>query len=321
MFDYDAIIVGGGPAGLTAGIHLARARYRVLVLEKEQFGGQLKNIDWIEDYPGFRDGVGGPQLATAMIEQATQAGVELELREVTGIESFSGCRSVICADGRCYTAAAILVAAGCHPKPLPLADTEKFRNKGIIHCALCEGGLYTDRIVAICGGGDTGVTEALYLLKRASKVIVVEALQELQALEVLQERLRANPKAEIRCGTIVTAIRGDQFVEEIDLLDSASQQVETLKVDGLLVAIGIEPNSQCLQDAVPLDQYGQVPVGSQFETETPYIFAIGDIRAGSPRQIATAVGDGAAAAIAAQRILQASGTHAPASGRAQGPSA
>lgn len=316
MFDYDAIIVGGGPAGLTAGIYLARAHYRVLVLEKEQFGGQLKNIDWIENYPGFRGGVGGPQLASAMIEQATQAGVELQLREVTGIESFSSCRSVICADGRGYTAAAILVAAGCRPKELPLADTERFRNKGIIHCLLCEGSLFTDRIVAICGGGDTGVTEALYLLKRASKVIVIEALPELQAEAVLQERLRANPKAEIHCGTMVTAIRGDQCVQEIDLLHTANQQVETLKVDGILVAIGIEPNTQCLQDAVPLDQYGQVPVDNQFETETPYIFAAGDIRAGSPRLIATAVGDGAAAAIAAQRILQASGADAPASGRA-----
>ena len=321
MFDYDAIIVGGGPAGLTAGIHLARARYRVLVLEKEQFGGQLKNIAWIENYPGFQDGVGGPQLASAMIEQTTQAGVELELREVTGIESFSSCRSVTCADGRGYTAAVILVAAGCRPKELPLADTERFRNKGIIHCALCEGGLFRDLIVAICGGGDSGVIEALYLLKLASKVIVIEALPELQAEAVLQERLRANPNAEIHCSAMVTAIRGDQYVQEIDLLHTASHQVETLKVDGILVAIGIEPNTQCLQDAVPLDQFGQVLVGNQFETESPYIFAVGDIRAGSPRLIATAVGDGAAAAIAARRILQANGTVAPASGGAQGASA
>jgi thioredoxin reductase (NADPH) len=318
MFDYDAIVVGAGPAGLTAGIWLARARYRVLVLEKEQFGGQLKDIDWIEDYPGFSGGVSGPELASAMIEQANQAGVEMELREVTGIESFSGCRSVTCADGRCYTAAAILVATGCRPKELPLADAERFRNKGMIHCVLCEGGLYTDRIVAVCGGGDTGVTQALYLLKRASKVIVVEAQPQLQAMAVLEERLRANPRAEIHCSATVTAIRGDPFVEEIDLLHTASQTVETLKVDGLFVAIGVEPNSQCLQDAVPLDQSGYVPVSSQCETETPYIFAMGDIRAGSPGQIATAVGDGAAAAIAAQRILQANGTHAPASGGAQG---
>jgi len=317
MFDYDAIIVGGGPAGLTAGIYLARARYRVLVLEKEQFGGQLKNTEWIENYPGFQAGVGGPQLASAMIEQARQCGVELEQGEVTGIESFSSCRSVLCAQGKRYTSAVIIVAAGCRPKELPVASAKRFQNKGIIHCALCEGGQFTDRVVAVCGGGDTGITEALYLSKLASKVIVIEALPELQAEAVLQERLRANPKAEIRCGAMVTAIRGDHRVEEIDLVHTNSQRVETLKVDGILIAVGIEPNTQCVQDVVPLDEYGQILVGHQLESETPCIFAAGDIRAGSPRQVATAVGDGAAAAIAAQRVLQAIAAPESEGGRAQ----
>jgi thioredoxin reductase (NADPH) len=304
MFDYDAIIVGAGPAGLTAGIYLARGRHRVLVIEKDQFGGQLKNVEWIENYPGFADGVGGPQLASAMVEQAIKCGVELEQGEVTGIESFSSCRSVFCADGKSYTSLAVIAAGGSRPRRLGVPGEDDFQAKGIIHCALCDGGQFIDRVVAVCGGGDAGVTEALYLAKLASRVIVIEALPCLTAAAVLQERVMANPKIEVRCGQRVAAITGDQRVKSIELAQGATSRKEMLSVDGVLVHVGIEPNTEYLADVLPLDNQRQIVVSSFLETRSPYIFAAGDIRAGSPRQIAAAVGDGATAAVAVQRMLQ-----------------
>lgn len=303
MFDYDIVIIGAGPAGLTAGIYLARARYRVLVLEKGQFGGQLKNIEWIENYPGFAAGVGGAQLASSMIDQAVRYGVELEQGEVTGIESFSRCQSVFCADGKSYTSMVVIAAGGSRPKSLAVPGENLFQGKGIIHCALCDGGQFADRVVAVCGGGDAGVTEALYLAKLASKVLIIEALPALTATAVLQERVRSNPKVEVLCGQKVLEIRGDQRVKSIDV-EGAQGRKETIGVDGVLVHVGIEPNTEYLAGVVPLDGQRQIVVSSRLETELPCVFAAGDIRAGSPRQVATAVGDGAMAAVAAQQKLQ-----------------
>jgi thioredoxin reductase (NADPH) len=304
MFDYDAVIIGAGPAGLTAGSYLARARYRVLVIEKGQFGGQLKNVEWIENYPGFAGGIGGPQLASAMIDQAVRCGVELEQGEVTGIESFSSCQSIFCVNGKSYTSLVVIAAGGSRSKRLAIPGEDVFQAKGIIHCALCDGGQFADRVVAVCGGGDAGVTEALYLTKLASKVIIIEAQPALTATAILQERVRANPKVEVRCGERVLEIRGDQWVKNIDLIHGTTGRKETLGVDGILVHVGIEPNTEYLADAVPLNDQKQIVVSNRLETESPCIFAAGDIRVGSPRQIATAVGDGATAAITAQQTLQ-----------------
>lgn len=303
MAGYDVVIIGGGPAGLTAGLYLSRARYQTMLLDKEGFGGYITNVEWIENYPGFSEGVSGAQLAAEMMTQAINYGLQMEQAEVVGMELYSSSRWVGCADGSGYTASAIIIAGGSQPKKLGIPGEEVLQGKGVFNCALCDGGKFADKVVLVCGGGDAGVTEALYMTKLASKVILIEAEPCLTATAVLRERASANPKLEIRCGAKVEAVVGENQVEGVELA-SADGQRDTLKVDGVLVHIGLEPNTSYLKSIVPLDSQGQIVVNERMETEIPYILAAGDIRSGSPRQIATAVGDGAIAAISAQKLLQ-----------------
>jgi thioredoxin reductase (NADPH) len=304
MFDYDAIVIGGGPAGLSAGIYLTRAGYRVLLLEKESFGGQLKNMERIENYPGFARGVSGADLASEMIEQAAICGVEMEPGEVVGIDAFSSCKSVACADGKGYTCSVVIVASGSRAKRLGVPGEEAFGATGVIHCALCDGDRFTGGVVAVCGGGDAGVTEALYLARLASKVILIEAQPCLTASAILRERAQAHQGIEIRCGQRVVGITGDAALRALDLSDPITGQTERVPVDGVLVHVGVEPNTAWLEGLVGLDDERRVMVDHQLQTDHPGVFAAGDVRSGSPCQVASAVGDGAVAAVAAQRVLQ-----------------
>jgi thioredoxin reductase (NADPH) len=302
MFDWDVVIIGGGPAGLSAGIYLSRAMRRVLLLDKDTAGGYLRNIELIENYPGYPDGISGAALASQMVAQAQKFGVQIENAEVTGIESFSGTRYVACANGEGYTTNVVIIAAGSKNKKLNVAGEAELLGRGVFECALCDGGQYAGKTVVVCGGGDAGVTEALYMSRIASKVICIEANPGLTATAILQERLAAAPNVEVRLGVSVTAVLGQEKVEAIELMSDSKK--ETLKVDGVLVHIGLEPNTAYLEDVIPLDKQGQVIVSKTMESEEPYIFAAGDVRSGSPRQVVVAVADGAMAALSAERLLQ-----------------
>jgi thioredoxin reductase (NADPH) len=300
VFDWDAVIIGGGPAGLTAGLYLCRAKRRTLLLDKDTAGGYIRNIELIENYPGFTDGVAGAELASRMVTQATKYGLRIESAEITGIELFTSTRYVTCAGGQGFTTNVIIIAGGSKNKKMGVPGEAEFSGKGVFECAFCDGGHYAGKVVAVCGGGDAGVTEALYMAKIASKVVLIEATPALTATAVLQDRLVALPNVEVRYGCRVEAIKGREKVEAIEL---TGDKKETLTVDGVLVHIGVEPDTGYLEGIVPLDEQGQIFVNDRMESEVPYVLAAGDIRRDSPRQVAAAVGDGTIAAISAQRLL------------------
>ena len=302
--DYDAIVIGGGPAGLTAGMELARAKYRVLLLEKESFGGPIINVEWINGYPRPGEKVAGAMLASEMVKQAEQSGMEMELAEVVEIEPYSGCISVACADGRAYTSSVLIQAGGLQSKKLGVPGEETYRSKGMIHCAMCDAGLYRDQVVAVCGGGDAGLIEAMYLARFASKVYVIEAAAQLAAKPVLQARALADAKLAIRHGEKPVEIIGDEGVTGLVLESAATGKRETLDVYGVLVHVGYVPATGYLEGVLALDDSGRIAVNEQFATDVPGAFAAGDIRSGSPRQVAAAVADGKAAARGAQKILE-----------------
>jgi thioredoxin reductase (NADPH) len=304
MFDFDAIIIGSGPAGITAGIYLARAKYRTIVLDKESFGGYPKNIDLIENYPGFPDGISGAQLASSMVAQAKKHGVRFDNVEVSGLEFFSDCRWVNCTNGQGYTTAVVIIAGGSRHKMLGIRGETEFQGKGVFECALCDGGQFEGGVVAVCGGGDSAISEALYMSRIASKVIVIHRRNQLRAAKMLQDRALAEPKIEFIWDSAVEAIEGQDRVKHIKIRNLLNNTNTDLSADGLLVQIGTEPVTDYLNGMVPLDKEGFVIVNSQMETDVPHVLAAGDIRSGSPRQIAAAVGDGAIAGITAQRLLQ-----------------
>ena len=307
MFDYDSVIVGGGPAGLTAGLYLCRGNWRTLLVDKESPGGYIKNIELIENYPGFSEGVAGARLATQMVTQATNYGLKYEQAEVSTIEIFSSSKWVGCVDGKGFTTGAIIFTGGSVPKKLGVPGEEEFKDKGVIRCAFCDGGQFAGKIIVVCGGGDSGISEALYMSKIADKVIVVEAMPQLNATAILQDRLKANPKMEVHTGTMVKEIIGSDHVEAISVVRNGNDQAEIIKTDGVLVHIGLDPNTSYLEGIVPLTESGQIEVNEWMETGLPGVFAAGDIRSNSSRQVSAAVGDGAAAGIAAQRYLQKQG--------------
>ena len=304
--DYDAIVIGGGPAGLSAGIDLAQAQYRVLLLEKESFGGPIINVEWINGYPRPGEKVAGAMLASEMVQRAQQSGVEMELAEVVEIEPYSGCLSVVCADGKAYTASVLIQAGGLQSRKLGVPGEEKFQGKGMIHCAMCDAGLYRNQTVAVCGGGDAGLIEAMHLARFASKVFVVEAQAQLSAKPVLQKRALADAKLEIRYGEKPVEIVGNQGVSGLVVENTATGKRETLDVYGVLVHVGYLPATAYLEGVLALDDAGRIAVSEQFASDVPGVFAAGDIRSGSPRQVASAVADGKAAAKCAREALETS---------------
>lgn len=305
MAKYEVIIIGGGPAGLTAGLYASRAGLKSLLVERGIFGGQIANAALLENYPGFPQGISGLELGSLMHQQATKYGLEVMTAEVTGIVQAQP-YSVLTTEGD-FEAATIIIAAGSEYHKLGVIGEERLAGHGVSYCATCDGFLFRGRQVAVVGGGDTAITDAMELSRHAKKVYVIHRRDQLRAGRVLQQRAFAEPRLEFIWNTVVEGLVGDKVLEELKLRNVKTGQQSNLKVDGVFVAVGLMPNSQRFFDILELDDTGYIVTDEMLATSAPGIFAAGDIRRNSPRQVSTAVGDGATAAISAFKYIQEAG--------------
>ncbi|MBP8638244.1 MAG: thioredoxin-disulfide reductase [Dictyoglomi bacterium] len=303
MTEVELIIVGGGPAGLTSAIYSARALIDTLVIEKMLPGGQPVLTTFIENYPGFPEGISGPELAERLESQAGKFGAKIiTSRPVLNIsrkeEGFE-----IKTEMESFLGKAVIVATGTSPRKLNVPGEEEFTGRGVSYCAVCDGAFYRDRVVAVVGGGDSAMDESIYLTRFASKVFVIHRRNQLRAEKILQERAFSNPKISFIWDTVVQSIEGDRKVELLKLKNVKTGEISELKVDGIFVYIGSTPNSSMVKDLVDLDENGFIITDNCMKTSVPGLFAAGDVRNTSFRQLATAIGDGAIAANSAERYL------------------
>lgn len=301
--DYDVIIIGGGPAGLSAAIYTSRAGYNTMLLEKETMGGELINRETIENYPGFGEPIEGPVLASGMAEQAMTYGAEFEFGEVVSIEAKEGYK-IVKTDSETYTCKGIIITSGSLPRKLGIPGEDEFDHNGVFYCATCDGPQYTGKEVVVAGAGDSGITDAIALAQMCTKVTVLEFMDKPKASKVLLDRAEADPKVTVKCGIKIDAVVGDSSMTGLDYEVRATGEKGHIDAQGLLVRIGLLPNTQFLQGTLELTPVGQIPVDENMQTAIPGIFAAGDVRQYSPMQICTAAGDGVTAAMALGRYLQ-----------------
>ena len=302
MSKYEVIIIGGGPAGLTAGLYTSRAGLKTLLIERGIFGGQIVNARQVDNYPGFPEGISGFELASLMHEQAIKYALETINATVTAIKS-GGNYSIITNDGN-FEAEAVIIAAGSEYRKLEVPGEEELLGRGVSYCATCDGFLFRDLDVAVVGGGDTAITDALELSEHASKVYIIHRRDQLRAGQVLQQQALARPKLEPIWDSVVEEVIGDNKVSGLSLRNVKTGEITKLELAGVFVAIGFKPNSQSFADIVELDKNGLIQTDELMATSAPGIFAVGDIRKNSPRQVAGAVGDGATAAISAFKYIR-----------------
>jgi len=300
--EYEVIIIGGGPAGLTAGLYTSRDRLNSLLIEQRLVGGQITNAQRVENYPGFPEGISGFELGQLMHQQATKYGLKTINAEATGIELQQGKRVVKTNKGN-FTARAVIIASGSERNKLGIPGEEEFTGKGVSYCATCDAAFFREQPVAIVGGGDTAITEALHLAKFASRVTVIHRRHQLRARRILQEKALAEPKIEFLWDTVVEAIEGEDSVKRLKLRQKITGERPTLEIAGIFISIGLKPNTGYLKGTLPLDASGHINTNDQMETEIAGIFAAGDIRRHSARQVITAAGDGATAAIYAEQYI------------------
>ena len=299
---YDVIIIGGGPAGLTAGLYSSRARLKSLLIEKGLTGGYMTEADQIDNYPGFPQGVNGMELGELMQQQATKYGLQVMLAEVYGIVLKSKQKIVNTSEGD-FSAKAIIIAGGSERNKLGIPGEKEFTGKGVSYCATCDGAFFTDIPVAVVGGGNAAITEALHLTKFASKVIVIHRRNELRATRILQEKALAEPKIEFLWDTVVDEIEGNDLVQRLKLRNVKTGNTSVLDITGIFVSTGFKPNTDYIKDIVALDKISAIITNEKLETNVPGIFAAGDIRSNSIRQIIAAAGDGAIAATLAEKFI------------------
>jgi len=299
---YDVVIIGGGPAGLTAGLYTSRARLNSLLIERGLVGGQIADAEQVENFPAFPEGISGIELGQLMHQQATKYGLKTIIAEVTGIEIQDEQKVVRTTDDS-FIAKAVIIASGSERLKLGVPGEEKFTGKGVSYCATCDAAFFNQQPVAIVGGGDAAITEALHLAKFASRVTVIHRRDKLRASRILQEKAFSEPKIEFLWSTVVEEIEGEDLVKRIRLRQVQTGEKSSLEVAGAFISVGLRPNTDYLKGVLPLSAAGDIVTNERMETEIPGIFAAGDIRHNSARQAITAAGDGATAAIYAEKFV------------------
>ncbi len=305
LFEYDLLIVGGGPAGLTAGLYAARARLRTLLIEKMVPGGQAATTFFMENYPGFPDGISGLDLTQAMEAQAKRFGLEIISGDVEQL-TFRGRLWEITLEGKRYITKAVIIATGVEAVKLGIRGEEELKGRGVSFCATCDGPFFRNEEVAVIGGGDSAVNEALFLTRFASRVYIIHRRDALRAEKILQERAFQNDKIDIIWDTVVAGVLGQSEVSGLELKNLKTQLTRTLPVKGVFFYVGLKPNTDFIKLIVELDDQGYVITDANMATSAPGIFAAGDVRQKILRQVATAVGDGATAAFAVEQYIESS---------------
>lgn len=300
--DYDILIAGGGPAGMTAAIYAGRAGWKTALLDPMGGGGQASTTDMVYNYPGFPNGIRGPELMDLMAEQARNFGVKTEYEEVTEVlPDGKGFRVV--AGSKQYTAKAVIYAAGTLPRKLGVPGEDKYIAKGISFCATCDGALFRDKVVAVVGGGDSALSEAEFLTRFAREVLLIHRRDEFRAGLATVKRIEDNPKIKMILSSVVEGVKGSETLEAISVRNLKTGVVTEVKANGLFLYVGWTPNVEPVRHLVETDPYSYIVTKDDMSTRTPGLFVAGDVRQKPLRQITTAVSDGASAAWSAEKHL------------------
>jgi thioredoxin reductase (NADPH) len=300
---YEVIIIGGGPGGLTAGLYTSRARLSTLLIESALFGGQMTTTELIENYPGFPQGVTGDELSRLMEGQAKRFGMETVTEEVVRV-SLEGDMKVVHTYESTYRCEALIISTGTEYRKLGVPGEKEFAGKGVSYCAICDGAFFRDSQIVVVGGGDSALTEALFLTKFAKELTIIHRRDALRGTKIYQERALANPKIKFLWNSIVQEIKGDSMVRSIIVKNVKTGEIKEFETEGAFLFVGLVPRTQFLKGIVQMDEGGYVLTNEHCETSAKGIFAVGDCRKKLLRQIATAVGDGATAAFAAEKFLE-----------------
>ena len=300
---WDVIIVGAGPAGLAAGVYAGRSELTAVILDRMP-GGQLLITEEIENYPGFYEGITGFELSEKFRQHAEKFGAKIENGHTVSEVSLDGEIFVVKTDYGEFRGRTLIWAAGSNPRKLGVPGEAEFVGRGVSYCAVCDGAFFKDRVVAVVGGGDSALEEALYLTKFAKKVYLIHRRDKFRAVRIIQERVRKNEKIEPVLNKVVVSINGKDFVESLTLEDTQTGEKTELPVDGVFIFIGNEPNVAPVVHLVDTDPSGFIITDEEMKTKTPGLFAAGDVRSKPLRQVVTAASDGAVAAMSATKYLE-----------------
>jgi thioredoxin reductase (NADPH) len=300
---YEVIIIGGGPAGLTSALYASRARLSTLLIENGLFGGQMTTTELIENYPGFPQAVTGDELSRLMEEQAKRFGAETVNQEIVEVKLEGDLKSVRTSESS-YLCKALIICTGTEYRKLGVPGENEFAGKGISYCATCDGAFFKDSQIFVVGGGDSALTEALFLTKFVKELTIIHRRDELRATKIYQERAFANPKIKFLWNSVVQEIKGDQVVRSVLIRNVKTGEINEFETDGVFLFVGLIPRTQFLKGLIQMSEEGYIITDENCETSIKGIYAAGDCRKKLLRQIATAVGEGATAAFAAEKYLE-----------------